>query len=60
MPLIALPDVARSLGLHPSTLRHQIRLGKLRASKAGRDWYVEAAEMERYRRDSLRKPETAA
>jgi excisionase family DNA binding protein len=49
-----LADVARLLGLAPSTLRHQIRKGKLRAEKRGRDWFVDYSEVERYRRESLR------
>jgi excisionase family DNA binding protein len=49
-----LADAAKSLGVAPSTLRHQIRLGKLRAFKQGRDWYVTEGEVERYRRESKR------
>jgi len=51
MPLI---EAAAKLGLKPSTLRHQIRNGKLAATKRGRDWYVRSAEVERYRREHLR------
>lgn len=49
-----LADVARSLGLAPSTLRHQIRNGKMLAEKRGRDWFVEPSEVERYRRENLK------
>jgi excisionase family DNA binding protein len=60
MPLtfVTIPQAAESLGLAPSTLRRQARLGKLTAHKIGRDWYVTIGEVERYRRDN--KKETAA
>jgi excisionase family DNA binding protein len=51
----SLREAAKALGLHPSTLRHQVQNGKLRAHKMGRDWFVSEEEVERYRRDSLRK-----
>ncbi len=54
---IPLMEAARSLGLAPSTLRIQIKLGRMAATKLGRDWYVTPAEVERYRRESLRKRE---
>lgn len=46
---------AEELGLAASTLRHQIKNGKMRAAKVSRDWYVTTEEVERYRRDHLRK-----
>jgi excisionase family DNA binding protein len=49
-----LAEAAASLGVASSTLRHQIRLGKLRAVKQGRDWYVLPGEVERYRRENRR------
>lgn len=36
-------------------LRTQIRRGKLRAYKRGRDWFVKPAEIERYRRENRGK-----
>jgi excisionase family DNA binding protein len=51
---LTLTEAARSLGVAPSTLRTQIRLGKLAAAKQGRDWFVTPAEIERYRAKSLR------
>jgi hypothetical protein len=57
--LLTLPAAARSLGLAPSTLRLQIKLGKLAASRLDGRWLIHVDELERYRRDSLRKPETA-
>ena len=49
--MMTLPEAAALLGLAPSTLRHQIKNGKLAARKVSRDWYITAAEIERYRRD---------
>ena len=50
---MTLNEAAARLGLDPSTLRHQIANGALRATKRGRDWWVTAREVERYERDSL-------
>jgi len=48
-------EAAEALGLKPSTLRHQIKLGKLKAHKMGKDrWFVSAAEVERYGRENRR------
>ena len=56
--MMTLPEAATSLGLAPSTLRHQIKNGKLAARKVSRDWYVTLEEVERYRREH-RKGEAA-
>jgi excisionase family DNA binding protein len=48
------PEAAKLLGLAPSTLRHQIKNGKLKARKVSRDWYVTADEIERYRAEHRR------
>ena len=53
--MMTLPEAARSLGVKPSTLRHQIALGRLAATKIARDWLLEPAEVERYRAEHLRK-----
>ena len=50
--MMSLSEAAKSLGLAPSTLRHQIKNGKLAARKLSRDWYVTPEEVERYRRDN--------
>ena len=47
--MMSLPEAAKSLGLAPSTLRHQIKNGKLAARKVSRDWYITSEEVERYR-----------
>jgi excisionase family DNA binding protein len=48
-------QAAARLGVAASTLRVQIRKGKLRAVKRGRDHWITDAEVERYRRESLRE-----
>jgi excisionase family DNA binding protein len=52
---MTLIEAAALLGLDASTLRHQIRNGKLRAEKIGRDWHVTPDEVERYRREVARQ-----
>jgi excisionase family DNA binding protein len=51
---MTLIEAAASLGVLPATLRQQIANGKLRAVKRGRDWWVTAGEVERYRKASKR------
>ena len=51
---MTLNEAAAILGLSPDTLRWQVRNGKLKARKVGRDWHVTPREVERYRRESLR------
>lgn len=53
---MTIPEAAKSLGVAPSTLRHQIANGKLTARRMGKagPWFVTEAEVERYRRDSKR------
>jgi excisionase family DNA binding protein len=52
---MTIPEAAEALGLKASTLRLQIKLRKLKAHKMGSTWYVNPAEVERYRQTSLRK-----
>lgn len=52
--MMSLPEAARSLGLAEATLRQQIRNRKLGAVKLGRDWYLQADEVERYRKEHRR------
>jgi excisionase family DNA binding protein len=51
--LLTLPEAAASLGVSPSTLRNQVRTGRMTAEKFGRDRLVTWGEVERYRRESL-------
>jgi predicted site-specific integrase-resolvase len=48
-----LPSAAESLGVAQSTLRVQLAKGKLRGMRLLGRWVIEAAEVERYRRESL-------
>jgi excisionase family DNA binding protein len=53
-------EVASRLRIAPATIRAQIKRGKLKASKPGRDWFIEEPEVERYERESWtggRRPE---
>jgi len=59
MRMNTIPEAARMLGVSPQTLRLQARLGKLRAVKVGREWLVNPAEIERYRRENLRQQASA-
>lgn len=51
---MTLNEAASRLGLAASTLRWQIRNGKLKAKKIGPVWVVSQRELERYRRVSRR------
>jgi len=55
MALLTLAQAAGRLGIAAATLRAQVHRHKLRAAKLGRDWLVEEAEVERYRRDSQKR-----
>jgi len=52
--ILTVQEAATSLGLDPSTIRWQIKKGKLRADKLGRDWVILDTEVERYRVASRR------
>lgn len=52
---MTLTEAAERLGLAPSTLRVQLRNGKLRGVKRGRDWWITAGEVERYAAEHGRK-----
>lgn len=57
MDTLTLNDMAIELGRKPSTLRRQVRLGRLTAGKGPNGEYVVTREeLERYRRESLGKP----
>ena len=45
MALLTLKQAAKQLGITADTLRAQIRKERLRATKLGRDWLVEGAEV---------------
>ncbi len=54
--MLTLAEAALRLGRSPSTLRHQVKAGRLRARLVGKTWVVSEREVERYRADSLGKP----
>lgn len=49
--MLTLTEAGLRLGLEASSLRHQIRNGKLRARKMGPLWTVTEQEVERYARE---------
>jgi excisionase family DNA binding protein len=51
--LITLIEAARRLDLSPVTVRAQVHNGRIAATKIGRDWLVDEAEVERYRTETL-------
>lgn len=57
---MTLREAAEQLGVQPDTLRRQVRLGKLKARKVGRDWHVTPKEVERYRLESRRSSQQPA
>jgi excisionase family DNA binding protein len=54
--MLTLTQAAVLLGLSPSTLRNQVKAGRLRARMIGKTWTVSEREVERYRGASLGKP----
>ena len=53
--ILTLTEAAALLGVESGTLRRQVRLGKLKATKLGPIWTVEQAEVDRYRAESRRE-----
>jgi len=53
--MLTLTQAAARLGLSPSTLRNQVRAGRLAARKVGRDWTVTEREVARYAAESQGK-----
>ena len=51
---MTLKEAAELLGVSPDTLRVQVRNGKLKAKKIGRDWQVSPQEVARYGRENRR------
>lgn len=51
---VTLKEAAELLGVTPDNLRGAIARGSLKARKMGRDWFVTAAEVERYRKEHRR------
>lgn len=51
---MTLREAAAILGITPDTLRQAIAAGRLKATKRGRDWFVDRREVERYGRERRR------
>ena len=51
---MTLNEAAAILGVTADTLRQQVRNGKLRATKRGRDWWVTRSEVTRYGQENRR------
>lgn len=60
MKSLTLNEAAEVLGVATSTLRHQIRNGKLKARHWGYTWLVSAEEVGRYARENRRAREEEA
>lgn len=56
--MLTLNEAAQFLDRKPDTLRQQAGRGIFRARKAGRDWIVSPAEVERYRESHRRAKRT--
>jgi excisionase family DNA binding protein len=46
--ILTLPQAAKLAGLSPITLRVQIRNGRIKATKVGRDWVTTRGELRAY------------
>jgi excisionase family DNA binding protein len=57
LPGMTINEAAEVLGLQPSTLRLQVKLGKLKAHRMGGRLYVTPLEVARYREVSLKAKE---
>jgi excisionase family DNA binding protein len=53
---MTIAEAASKLGLAPATLTAQVRRGRIRATRFGRQWDISPAAVEAYRRDYLGKP----
>lgn len=51
---VTLIEAAVLLSVTPDNLRGAIKRGSLKAEKHGRDWWVSAREVERYRAENRR------
>lgn len=53
LDIITLAEAGELLDRSASTLRHQVKAGRLRARLIGKTWITTRAEVERYRAESL-------
>ena len=56
LDIITLAEAAELLDRSASTLRNQVKAGRLRARLIGKTWITTRGEIERYRLESLGQP----
>ena len=54
--MLTLAQAASQLGIAHATLRHQVQLGRMKATLFGKTYVVTEDEVSRYRATSLGKP----
>lgn len=52
--LIPVPEAARRAGVARNTMRLAAKSGAIKAVKLGRDWFVQASDIERWKRENYR------
>lgn len=52
--LIPVPEAARRAGVARNTMRLAAKNGKIKAVKLGRDWFVDASDIERWKEEAYR------
>jgi excisionase family DNA binding protein len=60
MNLLTTTEVATSLGVTPRRVLALIQSGRLRAQKAGRDWLIKSADLDKVRERKAGRPSTPA
>ena len=53
--IVTLTEAGELLNRSPTTLRHQVKVGRLAARLIGKTWVTTRDEVERYRREHLGK-----
>ncbi len=56
LDILTLAEAGELLGRSATTLRAQVKNGRLQARLIGKTWVTTRTEVERYRRDSLGQP----
>jgi excisionase family DNA binding protein len=52
--LIPVPEAAKRAGVARNTMRLAAKNGKIKAVKLGRDWFVHASDIERWKKENYR------
>lgn len=53
-PTLGVPEAAKRLGIAPANVRQAIGRHSIAATRAGRDWVITVAEVDRYARENAR------